>query len=321
MNDQRSARAVGDSTLAPPHGDGAAVPPPDAAGVLASISDGIIAVDNDWRIVYLNAAAERLWGRDAKAVIGRTIHEALDISADNPFRAVYTASKLNAEPVVFSGYSEMFGAWVDVRGYPHPGGYTILFRLATEERGRAGAVQESERERTTIRSINQRIFDTSLDLILVVGKRGEFLRVSPSSRTILGYAPEEMTGRNGVEFVFAADLDNTRAEMRHARRDGKARNFECRYVHKDGRAVPVAWKGIWSEAGRAVLLHRPRHDGPRRAGESAAPGAEDGSDRAADRRRRARLQQSADRHHRDVRAADRLGRARSGAGADRAGDR
>ena len=70
---------------------------------------------------------------------------------------------------------------MDVRGYPHPGGYTILFRPRATNGG-AGAILQRERERETIRSINQRIFDTSLDLILVVDGRGNFLRVSPSSR-------------------------------------------------------------------------------------------------------------------------------------------
>ena len=256
MNDQRGARSVGDTTLAHTRDDsavpvfradadaGAVV---GAAAVLASISDGIIAVDNDWRIVYLNPAGERLWGRAAHTLVGKTIHEALDISADNPFRLIYATSKSNNEPVAFSGYSEIFGAWVEVRGYPHPGGYTILFRPANEERGRAGIIQESERERTTIRSINQRIFDTSLDLILVVSKRGDFVRVSPSSRTILGHAPEDMNGRSATNFVFPDDLERTRNEMRRARRGALSRTFECRYLHKDGHAVPIAWTGIWSE--------------------------------------------------------------------------
>jgi signal transduction histidine kinase/ActR/RegA family two-component response regulator len=35
--------------------------------------------------------------------------------------------------------------------------------------------------------------------------------------------------------------------MRSARRGQRPRNFECRYVHKDGHPVPLAWTGIWSE--------------------------------------------------------------------------
>jgi PAS domain S-box-containing protein len=225
----------------------AATQPPGSEAILASISDGIIALDNDWRLVYANPAAHRIWGRDLAPMIGKSLHESLDIAPDNPFRAAYMASKQNGEPIAFTGYSEVFGAWIDVRGYPHPAGYTIMFRGASQDRPIAGRTVESEREREVTRSINQRIFDTSLDLILVVDRRGNFLRVSPSSLAILGYPSGEMTNRSAQDFVYPDDLEHTRENMRQARRGQLERNFECRYVHKDGHPVPLAWTGIWSD--------------------------------------------------------------------------
>jgi PAS domain S-box-containing protein len=95
--------------------------------------------------------------------------------------------------------------------------------------------------------INQRIFETSLDLILVVDKRGTFIRVSPSSKTILGYEPAELAGRSAREILYPEDLESTRQEMRQARHSAMMRNFECRYVHKDGHVVTLWWVGIWSK--------------------------------------------------------------------------
>ena len=265
MNDQRAEeRYGGDEPLVRSRGDPAAPAPgaatrgpPAQAGaeaVLAGISDGIIALDNDWRLVYVNPAAQRMWGRELSALIGKPIDEALDINPDNPFRAIYVASKLNNEPVAFTGYSEVFASWVDIRGYPHPDGYTIMFRPESEDRRGPGAILQREREREAIRSINQRIFDTSLDLILVVDGHGNFLRVSPSSLTILGYRPEEMIGQSAQQFVLSDDLENTRGEMRLARRGALSRTFECRYIHRDGHPVSIAWTGIWSEPDRQYFF-------------------------------------------------------------------
>src|SRR5712691_9223546 len=64
---------------------------------------------------------------------------------------------------------------------------------------------------------------------------------------ILGYHTDEMVGHNGVEFLYANDLDNTRNEMRAARRGRLRRNFDCRYLHKQGRIVTLWWTGVWSE--------------------------------------------------------------------------
>jgi PAS domain S-box-containing protein len=219
---------------------------PSSDTILAGISDGIVALDNDWRLVYANPAAARIWGRDLTMFMGKSIHDALGIPQENRFRQAYQASKQNGEPIAFWGYSELFAAWVDIHGYPHANGYVILFRAATPDQP-ITRLTEQEREREAARSINQRIFDTSLDLILVVDRRGHFLRVSPSARAILGHKPEDMIGRNAKEFVYAPDLATTRANMRTARRGQIPRNFECRYVHKDGHPVPLTWTGIWSE--------------------------------------------------------------------------
>src|SRR6267378_6669962 len=45
----------------------------------------------------------------------------------------------------------------------------------------------------------------------------------------------------------SSDLDSTRGEMRAARRGRHTRNFDSRYVHKDGRIVKLSWMGNWSE--------------------------------------------------------------------------
>jgi diguanylate cyclase (GGDEF)-like protein len=57
-----------------------------------------------------------------------------------------------------------------------------------------------------------------------------------------------MMGRSGTAFIYPEDLEPTRKEMRLARLGQKMRNFESRYVHKDGRVVTLAWSGVWSEA-------------------------------------------------------------------------
>jgi PAS domain S-box-containing protein len=111
----------------------------------------------------------------------------------------------------------------------------------------AGEVREKTADLNREIEERRRIFETSLDLILITDKRGDFIRVSPSSETILGFRPDEMVGHSGKEFLYADDLDSTRQEMRMARQGHDMRNFETRYVHKDGHVVTMSWSGVWSE--------------------------------------------------------------------------
>jgi PAS domain S-box-containing protein len=122
--------------------------------------------------------------------------------------------------------------------------YAQLARWFAAER--QGHLREMEERRL--------IFETSVDLIMVTDRKGNFVRVSPSSLAILGYAPCDMTGRSGADFIHLADLEPTRNEMRLARRGKELRNFETRYVHKDGHVVPLTWSGVWSEAAQRYFF-------------------------------------------------------------------
>ena len=122
--------------------------------------------------------------------------------------------------------------------------YAQLARWFAAER--QGHLREMEERRL--------IFETSVDLILVTDRKGNFVRVSPSSLAIVGYRPEDMAGRSAVDFIDPADLEATRNEMRLARRGKELRNFQTGYVHKDGHVVPLAWSGVWSEAAQRYFF-------------------------------------------------------------------
>jgi|GraSoiStandDraft_45_1057281.scaffolds.fasta_scaffold04378_5 PAS domain S-box-containing protein len=119
---------------------------------------------------------------------------------------------------------------------------------ASKERADADADVHEKTEALNREGEERRhLFETSLDLILVTDRTGILTRVSPSSLATVGYRPDEMIGHSGAEFIYEADLEATRNEMRLARKGRQMRNFETRYVHKDGRLVPLTWSGVWSE--------------------------------------------------------------------------
>ncbi|MGE5145192.1 MAG: PAS domain S-box protein [Candidatus Eiseniibacteriota bacterium] len=215
--------------------------------IVAGIAEGFIAFDNDWCFTYVNAAAERMAGLPASAVLGKPVLDALNIDRTNPFHLAYTASKASGQPVAFSAYADLVKTWVEVRGYPYPGGYAVLFRDVSEERRLHRATLELRRRLEAADLMNRRIFESSLDLILVVDRKGNIARISPSVGTTLGYQPEEVVGRNAEAFLQPEDLELTRNEMRLARSGRLLRNFVSRCVHRDGRIVPVSWTGVWLE--------------------------------------------------------------------------
>lgn len=133
------------------------------------------------------------------------------------------------------------GREISITNQPMPnGGWVATHEDITEKKQVEARIAKEASE-------NRRLFETSLDLILVTDDKGTFVRVSPSSMAILGYSPDEMIGRSAAEFIHPGDLNPTRDEMRHARQGLSMRNFETRYIHRLGTVAALAWSGVWSE--------------------------------------------------------------------------
>ena len=219
------------------------------SAVVESSHDAIVLMTLDGTITSWNKAAERMSGYTAAEAIGNNID-------------IVNPPEIRVEPrpmrnLVARGEAVEHHDTVRLRKDGSRLDISLVIspiRSATGEVVGASAIARdiTERKRAE-QALNQqieerrRIFATSQDLILVTDTKGTFVQVSPSSMPILGRRPDEMIGHTAVEFIHPDDLDSTRNEMRLARRGRQMRNFETRYVHKDGRAVKLTWMGTWSE--------------------------------------------------------------------------
>jgi PAS domain S-box-containing protein len=219
------------------------------SAVVESSNDAIITKSLDGTISAWNPAAERLFGHAAAEAVGQRI----DLIVPPDRRAE------EAEILRRIGRGEKIDRLETIRLHKNGGEVEVSLSIlpirsaAGEIIGAAKTARDITESRRTQRALDremeerQRVFETSNDLILVTDTAGNYVQVSPSSMAIVGYEPAEMIGHSAVEFIHPDDLENTRNEMRAARRGQLKRNFECRYIHKDGHAVALNWTGSWSE--------------------------------------------------------------------------
>jgi PAS domain S-box-containing protein len=229
------------------------------SAVVESSNDAIITQKLDGTITAWNKAAERLFGHTADEAVGRHIDLIVPPERRSEVREILDrigrGERIEQfETLRVSKSGREVNVSISVSPIRSAGGWIVgaskTARDITESKRTQKALDREIEER-------QRIFETSQDLILVTDKAGNFVQISPSSRAILGYEPSEMVGHSAVEFIHPDDLQNTREEMRSARRGQQMRNFEARYHHKDGRVVVLNWMGTWSEpVGRHFFIGR-----------------------------------------------------------------
>ena len=219
------------------------------SAVVESSNDAIITKLLDGTITGWNRAAERLFGFTAAEAIGKSINIIVPPGRQSDVRSIIERTS-RGEPVEPFETSRVHkdGRTLDVSLSISPIrsasgkiiGISKTARDVTESKRTEDALSQEIEER-------RRIFNSSNDLILVTDTAGNFIQVSPSVTVILGYQPSDMIGHSAVEFIHPDDLEHTRREMRAARRGQSKRNFETRYVNKEGKAVALNWTGTWSE--------------------------------------------------------------------------
>lgn len=219
------------------------------SAVVESSNDAIINKTLEGTITGWNRAAEKLFGYSAAEAVGQQIDLIVPPERRAEAREILDRIALGRAIEHFETVRlHKDGTEIDVSLRISP-----IRSAAGEIIGASKTARDIRDSKRTQRALKQeieerrRIFETSQDLILVTDGNANLVQVSPSSMSILGYRPEEMTGRGAIEFLHPDDLASMRETMKSTRNGHDTRDFEARLLHKGGQAVTLTWMGTWSE--------------------------------------------------------------------------
>lgn len=120
----------------------------------------------------------------------------------------------------------------------------VVGAMRTEQMQAVGEVQQSE-------SRFKALIENSADAITLLDAKGMAVYDSPAAPGLLGYAKDELVGRNVFEFMHPDDLRDTQLLFRNLIQSSRARiEHSFRFLHKDG-----TWR--WVEAVATNLLDVP----------------------------------------------------------------
>ena len=226
------------------------------SAAVESSNDAIITTSLDGTITGWNSAAERLFGYSAAEAAGENItllvpEDRLPELQDALRRIGWGESIEHSETVRLRKGGQRIEVSLSISPIKSPSGATIGISKVARD------ITEANKTRQVLRRQTEelrRIFETSQDLIMVMDSRGFLVQISPSCEAILGYRPEEMIGRSGEDFIHPDHLENSRQEMRAARRGQRPKISDTRCIHKNGREVWLSWLGTWSEPAKRFFF-------------------------------------------------------------------
>ncbi|MGA1875125.1 MAG: PAS domain S-box protein [bacterium] len=189
--------------------------------MLESIGDGFFACKGDWRLVYVNAQAERILGIRREEVLGKSLWEIFPLTLGT--RLEQECRRAAAGEIrVFENFYEPWGRWFHNRCFPREeGGIFVYFQDITERKRVEEALHKKNRETEFANKILQvfvqetgiELYEKALDLVIdkmessygvfgYINEHGDLmcptmLRIydrCDMADTYLCYPPEKWTG-------------------------------------------------------------------------------------------------------------------------------
>lgn len=223
------------------------------SAAIDEIPDGVMLVDTKGKVLYVNKSFERLFGYKAKEIVGISALKLPSYRADRDKEKAKEALReltekgstehIDIAAVTKSGeeLAISFAASVIEDAHGRPMALVAVMRDITM-RKRAEEILKQREENF------RALIDNSLDISVITNPDMTIRYVSPSVERTLGYKPEELVGRDALEFLSPEDVQNvTRNFDDFSKTQGQPVALEVRFLHKDG-----SWRVIESVTNNLV---------------------------------------------------------------------
>ncbi len=190
----------------------------------------------DFVVRNANQACEVHSGMLMSAILGRRLTEIIPGIGISGFLETLIRVSRSGEAVSIEQYYEPLGRHFQFNASPlGEERIAVIFSDITSRKKAEEALRAKSEEL-------ERYFTSSLDLLCVADTGGRFLRLNPEWENVLGYSLEELEGRRFLDFVHPDDMESTLATMSTLQAQEQVRNFENRYLCKDGSYRWIEWR-------------------------------------------------------------------------------
>jgi len=101
---------------------------------LKNMSDAFYLLDRQWRLVYIDQAADRLMGKERVQGVGRVLWDLFPYLLDTPIHAGFLQAILHNKPFHYEYYSNLMQNWIELDAYPSPEGLAVYCHAITKRK-------------------------------------------------------------------------------------------------------------------------------------------------------------------------------------------
>ncbi|QIB75877.1 PAS domain S-box protein [Halogeometricum borinquense] len=194
--------------------------------MFSRMDQGLIGLDNDWRVTYMNPEAERLLDTSASEVVGTNYWNLFDSDAVKPFRERYEKAVKTGEKVSFESYFPPHDRWYEVEAYPSQAGLSVYFADITDR---------TEREMELLRY--ERMVEAADDGVYALDSDQHIVQVNQAFAEMFGREQESLIGMHTTELIDEDTAAESALIQAEAARTGEPKRMEFKAELPDGTEV------------------------------------------------------------------------------------
>ncbi len=109
------------------------------------ITDGFVALDNNWCYTYVNKKAGEILGSDPGKLVGKNIWTEFPEAANLPFYMAFNKAVSSQQYLYLKEYYPPLGIWLENHIYPSPDGLSVFFRDITQQKVAEQKIKKNNR--------------------------------------------------------------------------------------------------------------------------------------------------------------------------------
>jgi PAS domain S-box-containing protein len=212
--------------------------------LLEEIDEAFVALDWEYRYIYVNEPACRLLDRSLDELLGRRLFALFPKLRGSDLERAFRAAMELGSSTAMEWRSPVIGAWVETRVYPTASGVIAYFhdigdrKRKEEERDQyLAALRDSEqRLRSHVENTPMAVLEWDAQFVVT--------RWSGEAERMFGWTEAETVGKpiTDLNMIYEADIPTVEATMARLT-DGVSRRVVSanRNVTKDGRVIDCTW--------------------------------------------------------------------------------